>query len=399
MGSRLQDDALAALNGLAVEVPSWGFADTGTRFGRFHQAAAAFTIEQKLEDAGFCHQLTGLCPTVAIHVLWDLRPDLPPKRLAKLARSHGVRIGSINPNLFEEQAYKFGSLAAPSEAVRQQAVKHCLECIEIARDCRSGLISLWLADGTNYPGQDSMLRRKRALQQSLSTIHSALGRGQRLLIEYKPFEPAFYHTDIADWGMAAAFCRHAGARASVLVDTGHHLPGANIEQIVRFLLDEGLLGGFHFNDRKYADDDLTLASIDPYAVFRIFNAVAEHTWETSKTPEIAYMVDQSHNLKPKMQAMVQTLDRAASLFLRAHLVDRKALARARRKTDIVQAERVLVEAFERDVRGLLADWRRSRGLPEDPLAALADSGYIERAGRERSAARAALGAPSGSSYA
>ncbi len=402
---KLTDGVCAALDRFAVELPSWGFADTGTRFGKFHQNAAASTVEEKFHDAGLVHKLTGACPTVAVHVLWDFAPGSDPKDVGKLAKKHGVRIGSINPNVFQDQQYKLGSFCSPDAAARAAALRHTLECIAIGKATGSKLLSMWLADGTNYPGQDSIIRRKHHLHEALAEIHDAMPKDMTLLVEYKPFEPAFYHTDIADWGMAYVFAKKAGKRAKVLVDTGHHLPGANIEHLVAFLLDEGMLGGFHFNDRKYADDDLTLGSIDPYAVFRIFDQIAQFEFDRGRKPgstagaEIAYMVDQSHNLKPKLEAMVQTVMTAQDLFAKSHLVDRKALATARKKGDIVAAEGVLREAFESDVRPLVATWRLGRNLPTDPLAELRRSGVIEQLGKEREAARAARGEVSGGSYA
>jgi L-rhamnose isomerase/sugar isomerase len=340
-----------ALDSFAIELPSWGFADTGTRFGKFHQAAAASTIDEKLHDAGLVHKLTGACPSVAVHVLWDFGPNDDPAAVARLAAEHGVRLGSINPNLFQDQLYKFGSFCAPRQQVREAALAHVLRSIEIGRAVGSRLLSLWLADGTNYPGQDNLYRRKRELTAGLRAVHEALlahWPEATMLVEYKPFEPAFYHTDLADWGMAYVMCRQAGPRAKVLVDTGHHLPGANVEHIVAFLLDEEMLGGFHFNDRKYADDDLTLGSIDPFAVFRIFDAVAQFEFDTGRRADIAYMIDQSHNLKPKLEAMVQTVCEAQRQFVKAQLVDRPALAQAQQRCDIVAAESQLRRAFETD---------------------------------------------------
>ncbi len=391
------DQVFAALDRFAIELPSWGFADTGTRFGKFHQPAAASTIEEKFHDAGLVHKLTGACPTVAVHVLWDFTPGANPKAIAKLAKQHGVKIGSINPNVFQDQQYKLGSFCSPDPKARDAAMRHTLDSIAIGKATGSNLLSLWLADGTNYPGQDSLIARKRHLQKALAKIHDAMPKGMTLLVEYKPFEPAFYHTDIADWGMACLLAKHVGKRAKVLVDTGHHLPGCNIEHIVAFLLDEDMLGGFHFNDRKYADDDLTLGSIDPYAVFRIFDQIAQYEFDRGRKPgstagkEIAYMVDQSHNLKPKLEAMVQTVMTAQDLFAKSHLVDRKALATAQKKGDIVAAEGVLRQAFESDVRPLLATWRLERHLPADPLAQLRRDGVIAELGKQRQAARDARG--------
>ncbi len=399
MAKPRQADLFAALDEFTIELPSWGFADTGTRFGKFLQASAASTIQEKMEDAGICHELTGCCPTVALHVLWDFKADQDPAAVARLARKHGVKVGSINPNVFQDQCYKLGSFGNPDPDVRQRALDHVLESIELAKATKSKLLSLWFADGTNYPGQDNLRRRKRDFERLLAKAHAAMPRGMTMLVEYKPFEPGFYHTDIADWGMAYVFAKAAGANAKVLVDTGHHLPGANIEHIVSFLLDEQMLGGFHFNDRKYADDDLTMGSIDPYAAFRIFNAIAQHEFDTGRKTKIAYMVDQSHNLKNKIEAALQTVDMAQRLWLKAHMVDRKKLAGAQDKGDVVTAERCLVDAFETDVRPVLSKWRKSHDLPEDPIAAYRRSGHQKQAAKQRTAARAERGEVASGSYA
>ena len=403
--ARISDSKLvAALDGFKIELPSWGFADTGTRFGKFFQPAAASTTEEKFADAGLCHQLTGVTPTVAVHVLWDFKAGEDPKQVAKMARSHGVKIGSINPNVFQDQQYKLGSLTNPDSKVRKMAFDHIADCIEIGKAVKSKLLSLWFADGTNYPGQDNIRSRKRLMQQALKKLHDKMPAGMTMLVEYKPFEPGFYHTDIADWGMSYVFAQRAGKQAKVLVDTGHHLPGCNIEHLVAFLLDENALGGFHFNDRKYADDDLTLGAIDPYAVFRIFNVIAQHEFDTGKAPgwaskQIAYMVDQSHNLKGKIEAALQTVDMAQKLFIKSHLVDRKKLAAAQKKGDIVAAEACLVDAFETDVRDILAEWRMSHDLPIDPIAEFRAGGYEKQRAKDRTAARKARGEVQSSSYA
>ena len=393
------DQLFPLLDAFQIEIPSWGFADTGTRFGKFTQAAAASTIEEKLEDAGLVNRLTGACPSVAVHVLWDFKAGQNPSETAQIAAKNGVKIGSINPNLFQDQIYKFGSCTSPVEAAREAATQHVLDSIEIGRATNSDLLSLWFADGTNYPGQDSIIARKKRLESALKIWHDAMPESMTMLVEYKPFEPAFYHTDIADWGMAAYFCQKAGPRAKVLVDTGHHLPGANIEHIVAFLLDENLLGGFHFNDRKYADDDLTLGSIDPYAVFRIFHEIRNAAHRGVDVSPIAYMIDQSHNLKPKLEAMLQTVVSAQELYLKACLVDREKLAAFQAKTDIVGAEECLRSAFYSDVKPILEAWRESKGLPLDPLQFLRESDEIARRETERPAGRAARGEVSGGGYA
>jgi L-rhamnose isomerase/sugar isomerase len=395
-----RDKLFVLLDEFKIETPSWGFADTGTRFGKFHQAAAASTIEEKLADAGTVHRYTGCCPTVAVHVLWDFSMGVDATATAAVAAKNGVRIGAINPNLFQDQVYKFGSVCNPDESVREHAHRHLMDSIAIAKAVKSDTISLWFADGTNYPGQDDIIERKHRMHGALRQWHDALGANMKLLVEYKPFEPAFYHTDIADWGMACLFAKNAGPNARVLVDTGHHLQGTNIEHIVAFLIDEEMLGGFHFNDRKYADDDLTLGSIDPYAVFRIFHEIRNAAeYRQQDVSQIAYMIDQSHNLKPKVEAMIQTVVTAQELFAKACLVDRQKLRDAQARMNIVDAEECLKEAFATDVRPMLAEWRKKKNLASDPMSAYRASGYEAKMATEREASRAARGVKSGGGYA
>jgi L-rhamnose isomerase / sugar isomerase len=401
--ARMDEAGLAArLDRFEIETPSWGYADTGTRFGKFLQAAAASTIEEKLADAGQVHRLCGCCPTVALHVLWDF-PHGDDGRLvgeagrvgrgvAAKAAAAGVRVGSINPNLFQDQRYKLGSVTNADPEIRRHAIGHMIESVRLAEASGSGVLSLWFADGTNYPGQGHVRERMRWMREALAATHAAMPAGMTMLVEYKPFEPAFYHTDIADWGMAASFARSAGPRAKVLVDTGHHLQGTNIEHLVAFLIEEGMLGGFHFNDRKYADDDLTMGSIDPYQLFRIFAEIVQAEREGGKDLAIAYMIDQSHNLKPKIEAMIQTVMTAQELFAKACLVDFEAAVVARRRGDIVMAERAWRDAFATDVRPMLAAYRRAKGLPADPLIAHRESGYEARAAAERGGRKKAGGA-------
>jgi L-rhamnose isomerase / sugar isomerase len=390
----------ALLDDFNIELPSWGFADTGTRFGKFLQPAAAATIEEKLADAGAVHRFTGCCPSVAVHVLWDFSMGVDASETANFARKNGIRIGAVNPNLFQEQIYKHGSVCSPDETARNHAHRHIADSIAIARAVGSDTLSLWFADGTNYPGQDDIATRKSRMHGALRQWHAALPANMRMLIEYKPFEPAFYHTDVADWGMAYVFAQAAGPKAKVLVDTGHHLPGANIEHIVAFLLDEDMLGGFHFNDRKYADDDLTLGSIDPYAVFRIFHEIRTaadlHGHDVS---QITYTIDQSHNLKPKIHAMIQTAMTAQELYAKACLVDRQKLRDAQTKQDIIAAESCLKDAFATDVRPMLANWRKRKNLDPDPLAAYRVSGYEQRIATERESRRARGESGAGANYA
>jgi L-rhamnose isomerase/sugar isomerase len=331
-----------------------------------------------------------VCPTVALHVLWDFASGVESaETIAATAARYGVRPGAINPNLFQDQIYKYGSFGNPDKAVRDEALQHTIDSIAIARRLQSRDISLWFADGSNYPGTANMRRRKRWFEECLKAAHDQLAANQQLLVEYKPFEPAFYHTDIADWGMALLMARAAGPQAKVLVDTGHHYAAQNIEQIVAWLLEEDMLGGFHFNDRRYADDDLTMGSIDPYQVFRIFHEILFFKWETGSRPEIAFMIDQSHNLKGKMEAMIQTVTMAQELFAKAALVDYNRLAAAQQATELVRAESCLQDAFATDVRPVIREWRASKGLPRDPMDAFRQSGYLERITAERATNNAA----------
>jgi L-rhamnose isomerase/sugar isomerase len=378
-----------ALDNFRIEIPSWGFANTGTRFGKFIQVAAATSIEEKFADAAQLNALTGVTPTMALHVEWDLPQGVASVPMIRsLEKKYRVRAGSINPNLFQAQEYKFGSICNPDPEVRQKALTHMLDCVEIARQLGSEDISPWVSDGSNYPGTQNMRQRIGWMEEIFSTVHAALQPNQRLLIEYKPFEPAFYHTDIADWGMALELARLAGPQAKVLVDTGHHYQAQNIEQIVAWLLHLEMLGGFHLNDRRYADDDLTLGSIDPYQVFRIFHEILSYAAVPSSN-QIAIMVDQSHNLKGKVEAMVQTVALAQEIYAKASLVDLEQLETLQKQCKLVEAEELFRSAFWEDVRPLVREWRRGQGLPEDPLRALAESGYVEQISRERAAKNAA----------
>lgn len=384
MDSTKAGNVFRALELFRIEIPSWGFANTGTRFGKFLQPAAATSTEEKFSDAGQVHELTGVCPTVALHVQWDCPNGLESTdEIKALALRYRVQPGSINPNLFQDQVYKFGSFGNPDKSIRNLALQHTKDSIEIAHRLQSRDISLWFADGSNYPGTANIRHRRRWFEENLKACHAELSQEQRLLVEYKPFEPAFYHTDIADWGMALLLARSAGPQARVLVDTGHHYPSQNIEQIVAWLLAEDMLGGFHFNDRRYADDDLTLGSIDPYQVFRIFHEILYWEWETGRRADIAYMIDQSHNLKGKIEAMIQTVTMAQMLYSKAAVVDYPELAAAQVRCDLVKAESLLQDAFATDVRPTIKEWRASKGLPQDPMSAFRESGYLERITKER----------------
>src|SRR6266566_4746093 len=384
MSVRDSGTVFRALEEFRIEIPSWGFANTGTRFGKFLQPAAAATTEEKFSDAGQVHHVTGVCPTIALHVLWDCPEGVrSATAIAELATRYGVQAGSINPNLWQDQIDKHASFGYPDPESRKHALQHTIDSIEIAHNLNSRDISMWFADGSNYPGTANIRQRKRCFEEALKETHNRLYPEQRLLVEYKPFEPAFYHTDIADWGMSMHFSKLAGPQAKVLVDTGHHFQSQNIEQIVAWLLSENMLGGFHFNDRRYADDDLTLGSIDPYQVFRIFHEILFFEWETGKPADIAYMIDQSHNLKGKIEAMIQTVRIAQELYSKAALVNHQDLAAAQSKAELVRAESLLQDAFATDVRPAIQEWRASKGLPRDPMTAFRQSGYLEQITKQR----------------
>ena len=376
--SRRMDDhaLLERLRRLEIETPSWGYGNSGTRFHVFPWPGAARDVHERLADAALVHELTGCCPSVALHIPWDATADYG--ELRSFAEQRGIRIGAINPNLFGDDAYKLGSLGHPDAVVRAKALAHLRECIEIAGEVGSTTISLWLADGTNYPGQDDLRSRYRRLMDSLEEAYAGLPAGMRILVEYKFFEPAFYSTDLPDWGTAALVCRHLGPQAQVLVDTGHHPQGTNVEQIVAVLLAEGLLGGFHFNNRKYADDDLIVGAIDPFELFRIMREIAR-----GAADDVAFMIDQSHNVEGKIEAMIQSVVNIQTAYAKALLVDETRLEQAQLEGDVLGAHRVLVEAYETDVRPLLGRLRASLGVDPDPVEAFRRARHAERLARER----------------
>lgn len=364
-----------------IETPSWGYGDSGTRFNVFGQAGVPRDPFERLEDAAQVHAHTGICPAVAIHIPWDRVEDY--SALKDHAGSLGLRLGAVNPNLFQDDAYKLGSVTHPDPTVRRQATDHILECVEVGREVGSDLLSLWLADGTNYPGQDSFTGRRHRMLECLSEVYEAMPESMRLLVEYKFFEPAFYHTDLADWGSALTTCQRLGERAQVLVDLGHHAQGTNIEYIVAQLLDEGRLGGFHFNNRKYADDDLIVGSINPFELFLIYVELVE---AEDAGARIAYMIDQAHNIEPKIEAMLLSVTNLQEAYAKALLVDRAALADARREGDVLGAYQLLLDAYDTDVRPLCARVREEFGASANPVADYRSSGHRERVVRERAPA-------------
>ena len=368
-----ENEILDRLQQLEIETPSWGYGNSGTRFHVYPWPGAARDVYERIADAALVHRLTGCCPSVAVHIPWDAVDDYAA--LSRFAEDQGVRIGAVNPNLFGDDDYRLGSICNPDTAVREKALEHCLECIAIAEQLGSTIISLWLADGTNYPGQDDLRDRHARLLDGLGEVYAQLDPGMRMLVEYKFFEPAFYSTDLPDWGTAALACRGLGPQAQVLVDTGHHPQGTNIEQIVALLLAEGLLGGFHFNNRKYADDDLIVGAIDPFELFRIMCEIAR-----GGADDVAFMIDQSHNIEGKIDAMIQSVVNIQTTYAKALLVDRPRLHAAQQEGDVLGAHRLLMDAYETDVRPLLASLR------DDPVEAFRAGGYAERLARARGVA-------------
>ncbi|WP_320669013.1 L-rhamnose isomerase [Patulibacter defluvii] len=358
---------------LEIETPSWGYGDSGTRFATFPQPGRPRDPFERIDDAAEVHRVTGAAPAVALHFPWDRVDDAAA--LGRHAAARGLRIGAVNPNLFQDPEYKLGSIANPDPAVRERAVAHLLECVQIATEVGSTAQSLWLADGTNYAGQDDLRERRARILDSLGRVYAELPPEQQLLLEYKPFEPAFYATDVADWGSALLFCQRLGERAAVLVDIGHHLHGANIEQIVAILAAEGRLGGFHFNGRKYADDDLVVGSVNPFELFAVFVELG------TDLPRLT--IDQAHNVEAKVEAMTLSVVNVQEAYAKALLVDREALAAAQAEGDVLGAHGVLLDAFRSDVRELCGRVRTAAGGVADPVAALRESGYAERIARER----------------
>ncbi len=361
-----------------VETPSWGYGDTGTRFAVFPQPGVPRDPFEKIADAAEAHRHTGICPSVAIHIPWDKVDDY--SELRDHAESLGMRIGAVNPNLFQEEEYRLGSVCHPDEGIRRKATDHLLECIGVAREVGSDVLSLWFADGTNYPGQDSFVERRHRMLACLDEVYRTMPERMRMLLEYKPYEPSFYHTDLADWGASLTACQKLGERAQVLVDLGHHAKEANIEYIVALLMDEGRLGGFHFNNRKYGDDDLIVGSINPFELFLIY---VELVVAEDSAQEIAYMIDQTHNIEPKIEAMILSLTNLQEAYAKALLVDRQTLQNARRSGDVLGAHRILLNAYNTDVRSLCAKVREDLGASPDPVAAFRQSGYAEKVTEER----------------
>jgi L-rhamnose isomerase/sugar isomerase len=382
-------DIASQLEGQSIELPSWAFGNSGTRFRVFGTPGTARNPEEKIADAAQVNKYTGLSPKVAIHIPWDKVDDYAA--LGAYANDLGVELGTVNSNTFQDEDYKFGSLTSSNPAVRQKAIDHHFECIDIMNETGSKDLKIWLADGTNYPGQDDIRSRQDRLAESLQTIYDRIGDDQRLVLEYKFFEPAFYHTDVPDWGTSYAQVAALGERALVCLDTGHHAPGTNIEFIVAQLLRLGKLGSFDFNSRFYADDDLIVGAADPFQLFRILYEVIRGGGYGPDSV-VAFMLDQCHNIEAKIAGQMRSVLNVQEMTARALLVDRSALTAAQESNDVLGANAVLMDAFYTDVRGPLAAWRESRGLPADPIAAFAASGYQEKISAERVGAQASWGA-------
>lgn len=377
-----------ALKHQRIETPSWGYANSGTRFKAFPWPGAAVTTCQKLDDASVVHKMTGIAPSVAVHIPWDKPEDGDYQAMSDYAHSKGLYIGAVNPNMFQDEDYKLGSIGNPSSAIREKALDQLLECCEIMGKVKSKLLSLWFADGTNYAGQDDLRARKQRFEENLKLLYHHLPEKAIMLVEYKFFEPSFYSTDIPDWGTAYSLALKMGDRAKVLVDLGHHAPGTNIEQIVAFLLAEGRLGGFHFNNRKYADDDLIVGSVNPFELFLIYNeitgaALGKDELAHTCAEQIAYMIDQNHNIEGKLAPMILSVVNCQEAYAKSLLVPRSRLAKAQAAGEVLMAHHILTEAYRTDVRPLLVQVRKELDVPGDPLEAYMASAYEAKISTER----------------
>jgi len=381
-----RDEIIQKLVDFQVAIPSWALGAGGTRFGRFSIGGEPRNLEEKIEDVGLLHALNQSSGAISLHIPWDIPENANSTKA--LAAQHGLKFDAVNSNTFQDQSnqahsYKFGSLQHVDKLVRKQAVEHNIEVIKHGIALGSESLTVWLSDGSSFPGQLNFRKAFQYVLEGLKEIYSALPDNWKMFVEYKAFEPNFYSMSVGDWGQSYLYASKLGPKAYTLVDLGHHLPNANIEQIVSLLLMEGKLGGFHFNDRRYADDDLTIGSIDPYQVFRIFHEISYYEWETKSKADIAYMIDQSHNIKDPLEDMLQTVDQLQLAYAKAHLVDNDVLEVYQNSGDVVMAERILKDAFETDVRPLVAEARLRNGAALDPVAAFRASGYRARKIAER----------------
>ncbi len=385
-------DAAAVLNSLrnqVIELPSWAVGNSGTRYGVFREDGAARDIWDKIDDCSEIQRVIGVCPVMASHVLWDVTEDGRYEPVKEYAQKRGLTIGTVHPNTFMGQQFKLGSICSPDAAVRQATIDHFIDCIRITREMGSKVIGIWLADGTNYPGQDHLRSRKQRMFEGLKALYDAMDEDMTLAVEYKIFEPGFYTTDLMDWGMSYMMCSRLGERAKVLVDVGHHGQGVNIEHIVSILLDEGKLGGFHLNDRKYADDDLMAGTINPLQLFLVYDQIVDASLEPAfahAVSNIVYMLDQSHNVEPSIEGIIQSVMNTQTAYAKSLLVEREKLHAAQAAGDVILANRLLMEAYEMDVQPLLKKARAEMGCDPDPILAYRESGYAQKIAEERAGA-------------
>lgn len=373
------ENVKTSLKNLVIELPSWAVGNSGTRYGVFRQPGAARTIWEKVDDCAEIQRMLGVCPVMASHVNWDKTDDGRYEPVRAYAAAKGLRIGTVHPNTFLGQEYKFGSVCNPFAEVRQQTIDHFVDCVRVTREFGSKSVGIWLADGTNYPGQDHLRSRKHRLYEGLKALYDALDPDMTLFVEYKFFEPGFYSTDLQDWGMSFSMCQRLGPRAKVLVDLGHHASGVNVEHIVSILLDENKLGGFHINGRKYGDDDLMAGTINPLELFLIFDQIVDASLDpaTATTANaITYMLDQSHNIEGSIEGIIQSVMNTQTAHAKALLVDRAALTAAQEEGDVILANRIVMAAYETDVRPLLAQARVEMGRHPDPIVAFREGGYL-----------------------
>jgi len=372
-----------------IELPSWAVGNSGTRYGVFREDSAARHIWDKIEDCAEIQRVVGVTPVMASHVLWDVTDDGKYEPVREYAEKFGLRIGTVHPNTFMGQQFKLGSLCSPDEKVRQATIDHCIDCVRITREMGSKVIGMWLADGTNYPGQDHLRSRKHRMYEGFKALYDAMDDDMTLAIEYKYFEPGFYTTDLMDWGISFTLCSRLGPQAKVLVDLGHHPLSANIEHIIAILIDEGKLGGFHLNNRKYGDDDLMAGTINPLELFLIYDQIVDATLDPA-TAEVAnkivYMLDQSHNIEPSIEGIIQSVMNTQAAYAKALLVDRKKLYPAQAAGDVILANRTIMEAFDTDVQPLLKKMRVEIGRHPDPIVAYREGGYAQRKSIERAGA-------------
>ncbi|MEG1473905.1 MAG: TIM barrel protein [Christensenella sp.] len=387
--SRLTDkginvkEVISALKAQVIELPSWAVGNSGTRYGTFREEGSARTIWDKIDDCAEIQRVLGICPIMASHVAWDVTETGEYTPVRTYAEERGLAIGTVHPDVFSKQEYIYGSICSPIESVREYTKQHFRDCVRVAREMGSKKIGMWVADGTNYPGQDDLRERRHRLYDGLRVLYDEMDEDMKLVIEYKPFEPFFYTTDIADWGTSMLMCRKLGERAKVLVDLGHHLPGVNIEQIIATLLDEDLLGGFHMNNRRYADDDLITGTVNPMDLFLIYNEIVSAERAGIKT-DITYMLDQSHNIEPSIDGIIYSVMNAQTAYARALIIDRAALLTAQKGYDVVGANKLVMDAFNTDVQPIIEQARLEMGLSDaDPLNNYRNSGYANKIKNER----------------